>query len=132
MATNRQEVISYQLSLLLLVLPRRHHLFRVASAVLVHDLRVAAGSSVGALTVQFFINLVVNMLYVKLQIFLILNIDIIKELRSTCSASNLSALEALNVLWIHRGLDLIVMNCVSSLHISRVHSTTCLWSTSYV
>jgi hypothetical protein len=95
--TNRQEVISYQLSLLLLVLPRRHNLFGVTSAILVHYLRVAAGSSVRALTVQFFINLVINMLYVKLQIFLILNIDIIKELRSTCSASNLSALEALTL-----------------------------------
>ena len=72
------------------------------------------------------------MLYVKLQIFLILNIDIIKELRSTCSASNLSALEALNFLWIHRGFDLVVMNCVSSLHISGVHTTTCLWCTSYI
>jgi len=134
MAANWQKVISYLLPLLLLVLSRTHHFFRVASdwsaSFFVYYFGVAAGSGVWAFTVHFFINFVINMLYVELQIFLVLNVNVIQELRAwhvcsfSCSPSYLRALKAINIFpWIHRRFLFIMMNCVSSLHIPWVHSS---------
>ena len=132
MAANGQKVISYLLPLLLLVLSRSHHFFRVAPSCTSTFcyFRVAAGSGIWAFTVDLFINFVINMLYVKLQIFLILNVNVIQELRAwhvcsiSCSPSYLCAMKVINVLWINRWFLLVMMNCVSSLHIPRVHTST--------
>jgi len=134
MATNWQKVIAYLLPLLLLVLSRTHHFFRVASdcatSFFVYYFRVAAGSGVWAFTVHFFINFVINMLYVELQIFLVLNVNVIQEFRAwhvrsfSCSPSYLCTLKAINVFpWVHRRFLFIMMNCISCLHVPWVHSS---------
>ena len=135
MSANRQEIVAYHLSSWLLIsLPSTNQFLRVApwrssTAVGVGDVWVATHSGFWAFIAYLFAYLVIDVLDIELQVLLILDINVVQELRSWVAAifrstRHLSTMKTFNVFLIHRRFHVFNMR-VSRLHVSWIH-TSCL------